>query len=153
MKITIIAVGKIKRVSYINEIKHYLKQIKVPVNIIEIKDEPLKADIKKEELKILSKINKNSYVISLAIEGKKTDSINFSKKIEELILNQRQEVTFIIGGSHGLSENVLKQSNELISFSDFTFPHNLMRLILVEQLYRAFKIIQNHPYHKWGKYD
>ncbi len=148
MKITIIAIGKMKRHHFTEEIKHYIKQIKYSVEIIEIADEPDVSGKEKEGLKIIEKIPKNSYVISLAIEGKKMDSVTFSKFIDNHLNQNKKALTFIIGGSYGLSEQVLKQSNALLSFSDFTFPHNLMRLILVEQLYRAIKINENHPYHK-----
>lgn len=148
MKITIIAVGKLKRSCFKEEINHYLKQLTTPVEIIEINDEPTKSGLIKEGMKILAKIPANSYIIGLAIAGNKIDSLMFSEKLENLILSEKRPITFIIGGSYGLADEVLKQANELISFSDFTFPHNLMRLILVEQLYRAFKIIEKHPYHK-----
>lgn len=146
--IKIICVGKMK--SYQDELKNYLKQIPHQVQIIEIKDEALEANIVKEEKAILKHLNDNSYIVLLAIEGKQYDSIEFSSKISSLI-EQNKEIIFIIGGSYGVTLEVKKRANELLSFSKMTFPHQLMRLIFLEQLYRAFKIKENHPYHKWGK--
>lgn len=147
MSITIIAVGKAKN-QFKQEIDYYIKQMPVKVNIIELLDEPTISGLEREGKRILIKIPKNSYIISLAIEGKTYDSVNFSKKIDSLINLEKKQITFIIGGSYGISDEVLNISDELLSFSDFTFPHVLMRLMLVEQVYRAFKIIENHPYHK-----
>ncbi len=143
--IKIICVGKMK--SYQDELKNYLKQIPHQVQIIEIKDEALEANIVKEEKAILKHLNDNSYIVLLAIEGKQYDSIEFSSKISSLI-EQNKEIIFIIGGSYGVTLEVKKRANELLSFSKMTFPHQLMRLIFLEQLYRAFKIKENHPYHK-----
>lgn len=133
--------------SYQDELKNYLKQIPHQVQIIEIKDEALEANIVKEEKAILKHLNDNSYIVLLAIEGKQYDSIEFSSKISSLI-EQNKEIIFIIGGSYGVTLEVKKRANELLSFSKMTFPHQLMRLIFLEQLYRAFKIKENHPYHK-----
>lgn len=147
MKITIIAVGKIKNKEYLQEINNYFQQIPFEVMVIEIKDEPNKEGVKKEGLKILPKIPSNSFVISLDIKGDKYNSIDFSKHIEKLLENKK-EITFIIGGSYGLADEVLERSQQRLSFSDFTFPHQLMRVILAEQLFRTFKIMEKHPYHK-----
>ncbi len=143
--IKIIAVGKMKK--YHEEAKGYLKQIPHNIQVIEIKDESLEENIIKEEKAILNQIKDDSYVVLLAIEGKMYDSIEFSKKIDYLISNKK-EIIFIIGGSYGVTSNIKERANELISFSKMTFPHQLMRLIFIEQLYRAFKIKLNHPYHK-----
>lgn len=143
--IKIIAVGKMK--SYQNEINNYLKQINHKIEIVELKDEALEKDIIKEEKAILKHISFDAVVILLAIEGKMYDSLSFSKRLKDLI-ETNKEVVFIIGGSYGVTSKIYERTNYLISFSKMTFPHQLMRLIFVEQLYRAFKIMDNHPYHK-----
>lgn len=135
----ILAVGKI-RDSLEEEINFYKKQMP-KLKIIEIKDSE-----KEKEGKLLLKHMKDNYCVSLSIKGKAYDSISFSKHLEKL--QENKNLTFIIGGSEGLSDEVLKECREHISFSKMTFPHGLMRLILVEQLYRATKISENHPYHK-----
>ncbi len=135
----ILAVGKI-RDSLEEEINFYKKQMP-KLKIIEIKDSD-----KEKEGKLLLKHMKDNYCVSLSIKGKAYDSISFSKHLEKL--QENKNLTFIIGGSEGLSDEVLKECREHISFSKMTFPHGLMRLILVEQLYRATKISENHPYHK-----
>lgn len=147
MKINIIVVGKAKN-KYKEDLNYYLKQIPIKVEIIEVLDEPNESGMEIEGDRVLKKIVKDSYVIALAINGKKLDSISFSQRLEELIFLEKKMITFIIGGSYGLAEKVIKRADELLSFSDFTFPHVLMRLILVEQIYRGFKIIEKHPYHK-----
>ncbi|MGI6360476.1 MAG: 23S rRNA (pseudouridine(1915)-N(3))-methyltransferase RlmH [Acholeplasmatales bacterium] len=135
----ILAVGKI-RDSLEEEINFYKKQMP-KLKIIEIKDSD-----KEKEGKLLLKHMKDNYCVSLSIEGKAYDSVSFSKHVEKL--QENKNLTFIIGGSEGLSDEVLNECREHISFSKMTFPHGLMRLILVEQLYRATKISENHPYHK-----
>ena len=102
----------------------------------------------KEGEKILSKIPNNSYIISLCIEGKQLKSEELSKKIDDLGVKGISSITFIIGGSIGLSDQVVKKSDFKLSFSKMTFPHQLMRLILLEQIYRAFRISKGEPYHK-----
>lgn len=153
MKIYLVTVGKIKNKSYIAEIENYLKQIPYQVQIIEIKDEPTKEGMKKEKEAILKKIPKNSYIICLDRKGKEYSSIKFSSFLENLINTKNKDIVFIIGGSYGIDYDLLVYANEKISFSKLTFPHQLMRVILVEQIYRAFKIMENHPYHKWGRHD
>lgn len=135
----ILAVGKI-RDALQKEIEFYQKQMP-KLTIVEIKDSN-----KEKEGKLLLKHMKDHYCISLSINGEVYDSIAFSQYLKTL--NSNKNLTFIIGGSDGLSDEVLKQCKAHISFSKFTFPHGLMRLILVEQLYRAIKISENHPYHK-----
>lgn len=159
MKIKIIAVGKIKE-PYIKEgIKEFSKRLSryCHLNIVEINDEKAPENLSKKEIKaikdkegerILKKISNNSYVISLAIEGKKLSSEVFAENIRGLMVGGNNNITFIIGGSLGLSDKVIKRSNFKISFSDMTFPHQLMRLILLEQIYRGFRIINGEPYHK-----
>ena len=159
MNITIIGVGKIKEKFMQQAIKEYSKRLSRYCNldIIEVADEKAPENLsdremeiikQKEGVKILSKIPNNSYVIALAIEGKNLSSEEFSKKIEDLGLSGAGDITFIIGGSLGLSNEVLNKSDFKLSFSKMTFPHQMMRLILLEQIYRAFRIIKGEPYHK-----
>lgn len=138
----IIAVGKIKKKYLLEGIEFYLKQIS-KLEIIEVKQ----SNTDKEGKDILLKINSKDYVIALDIKGNKYDSESFSKKLEMLKLNS-EDIVFLIGGSNGLSLEVKERANELLSFSDFTFPHELFWLILVEQIYRAESIFLKKPYHK-----
>ncbi len=159
MKISIVCVGKIKEKFYREALEEYLKRLGryCKPEIVEVADEktPEEASEKEENLikekegeRILSKIKEDSYVISLAIEGEKMSSTELADKIESLSINGNSHITFIIGGSLGLSKKVLKRSDMLLSFSDMTFPHQLMRVILAEQIYRSYRIINNEPYHK-----
>lgn len=102
----------------------------------------------REKDNIIKKIPKDSYVICLDRKGKEFDSIKFASHLENLITTSKKDIVFIIGGSYGIHKDLLNAADEKLSFSKFTFPHQLMRLILVEQIYRAFKIMENHPYHK-----
>lgn len=159
MIIDIVAVGKVKE-KYINEgIKEYLKRLSryTSLNIIEVDDEKAPENIsnrdkdiikKKEGERILNKINRNSYLIALSIDGKDLSSEEFADKINNLMIEGRSHITFIIGGSLGLSDEVEKNVQMKLSFSKMTFPHQLMRMILLEQVYRGFRIIRNEPYHK-----
>ncbi len=147
MKIKLISVGKIKDKSLQGLIFDYQKQIK-DIEVIEIDDEKNSDGMEKEATKILSKITNDDYVVSLAIEGKTFDSVGFAQMIDHVFTHQSSSIVFIIGGSYGLSTRVKSISKELISFSKMTFPHQLMRLILMEQIYRAFQILKGHPYHK-----
>ena len=159
MNITIIAVGKIKEKFYREAIDEYKKRLSryCKIKIIEVADEKTKENssdkendivLQKEGERIISHINDDDYVIALAINGKKYDSIKFAKKINELAITGKPDICFIIGGSIGLHKAVLDRADMKLSFSDMTFPHQLMRVILSEQLYRAFRIINNEPYHK-----
>lgn len=148
MKIYLIAVGKIKSKTYLEEINNYIKQLPYVLEIIEIKDEPTEKGMEKEKEAILKKIPKNSYIIALDKNGKEYDSINFSNYLKKLIETTQKDLTFIIGGSYGIDKELLNMADEKLSFSKFTFPHQLMRVIFIEQIYRAFKIMDNHPYHK-----
>ena len=144
--IKIICVGKIKE-NYLKElIDDYSKRIGKfhKLEIIELKDND---DIKKETLELLNVINNKDYNIALCIDGKNYNSIEFSKHIDELF-NYNSSITFIIGGSNGLEDIIINKCNETISFSKFTFPHGLFRGILLEQIYRSFKINNNERYHK-----
>lgn len=159
MQITIIAVGKLKEKYLKDGISEYKKRLTgvTKLNIIEINDEgttsfPSLADIeqikKKEGEKILGILPENCYSIALDIIGKEISSEQFAEKISSITLDSQSHIAFIIGGSWGLSEDVLDKVNFRLSFGRMTFPHQLMRLILIEQIYRAFKIIRNEPYHK-----
>lgn len=159
MNITIISVGKIKE-KYLSEaIKEYSKRLSryCKLDIVELPDEQtpdragesLEAQIKhKEGQRILRFLKEDSYVIALAIEGKKLNSESFAEKLEQLGIQGKSHVTFVIGGSLGLAPEVLKRADFLLSFSDLTFPHQLMRVILLEQVYRCYRIINHEPYHK-----
>lgn len=159
MKISIICVGKIKEKFYRDALDEYLKRLSkyAKVNIVEVADEktPDGASDKvceqimaKEGEKIKANIPDNAYVISLAIEGKKYTSEGLANKINSLGISGVSHIVLIIGGSLGIDKDIKKMSNELISFSDMTFPHQLMRVILLEQIYRSYRIINNEPYHK-----
>lgn len=151
--IKIVCVGKIKRNYLVEGINDYLKRIEnfQKVEIVEVKEYSL-SDISKnidnEGEKILEKISKDDYVITLEIKGQKLDSIELSKLIHDLPTYGNSKITFVIGGSNGISNEVKKRSNYQLSFSNMTFPHQLMRLILLEQIYRAFTIINHKEYHK-----
>ena len=150
--IKIICVGKIKE-SYFNDaIKEYTKRISKyhPIEIIELDDVGLndkKVVLKKEQEKILKVLNPKDYIITMEIEGKEESSLEFAERINN-IFNERSSITFIIGGSYGLSDEIKNLSNYKLSFSKMTFPHQLFRVILLEQIYRAFKINNNEEYHK-----
>ena len=159
MNITVIAVGKIKEKYYTDAVKEYAKRLGryCRLHILEVADEQtpdgagqaLEDQIRqKEGQRILKNLKEDSYVIALAIQGKKLSSEVFADKMEQLAISGRSHITFIIGGSLGLSPEVLKRADYLLSFSDMTFPHQLMRVILLEQVYRGFRIIHGEPYHK-----
>ena len=137
---------------YTKRLSRYCK-----LEIIEVADEKtpdgcsevVEAQIKaKEGERINNAIKEDDYVISLAINGTKLDSVAFADKIEKLGVNGVSSIAFIIGGSLGLDNNILKRSDYKLSFSDMTFPHQLMRVILCEQIYRFYRIINGEPYHK-----
>ena len=143
--INIICIGKIKE-KYLNDlIDDYKTRISKyhKINIIEIPDD----DINKETESLLKYIKPKDYIISLAIEGKQYDSVELSKLIDNTFIHY-PTIDFIIGESNGLSDEIKNKSNLLLSFSKMTFPHGLFRGILLEQLYRSFKIINNETYHK-----
>ena len=147
--IKIICVGKIKEQYFSLAIEEYKKRLSkyTKLEIIELSDynyDPKKT-ITEEGKTILSKINDNDFVITLEIEGNKLNSNKLSNFIEK---NISKNITFVIGGSYGLSDEVKERSNYKLSFSDLTFPHQLFRIILLEQIYRSFKIINNESYHK-----
>ena len=146
----IICVGKIKEKFFVSAIEEYSKRISkyTKLDIIEISDEAdITVALKKEGEKILSKIKDNDYVVTLEIEGNSLDSVEFAKKIDNNF-GSNKNLTFVIGGSYGLDDMVKLRSDYKLSFSKFTFPHQLFRVILLEQIYRAYKINNNENYHK-----
>ncbi len=159
MKIKIVTVGKLKEKYLKDGIAEYSKRLSRFANLemIELADEktPDRASdsenqkiLELEGTRILSKIGDRDFVIVLAIEGKTLSSEDFSKQLEQAPINGFSTLTFVIGGSLGLSPQVKKRANLSISFGRLTLPHQLMRLVLVEQIYRAFTIQQGSPYHK-----
>ena len=159
MKIKIICVGKLKEKYLVEGIKEYTKRISgyTDIEIIEVADEriPDKASLAEEVMikakegrKILDKVKQDDYVILLDVASKELDSVAFSKHIEKCMIDGKSTIDFIIGGSLGHGQEVLQRANLKLSFSPMTFPHQLMRLILLEQVYRAFKIMKGETYHK-----
>ena len=159
MNITIYTVGKIKENFYRQAIAEYSKRLGryCKLKIVEVSDEKTpdgaseaveRAIKEKEGERLLKQVRDHTYLIALAIDGKKLDSVAFSEKIESLGLHGVSDIGFVIGGSLGLSDAVLKRADWKLSFSDMTFPHQLMRVILLEQIYRAYRILSHEPYHK-----
>lgn len=159
MKIKIITVGKLKEKYLVQGINEYLKRLQsyAKVEMIEVSDEKAPENLSEAEMlqvkskegeRILAKISDNEYVFVLAINGKQFSSEEFSKEIEQLGINGKSQLTFVIGGSLGLSDDVVKRSQKQLSFGKLTYPHQLMRLVLVEQIYRGFRIMRGEPYHK-----
>ncbi|SET01230.1 23S rRNA (pseudouridine1915-N3)-methyltransferase [Natronincola peptidivorans] len=159
MNITIISVGKIKE-KYIKQgIDEYAKRLSrySKLNIIEVADEKAPENLSDTEMEIvksregeniLKHIKEGMYIIALDIKGKMLSSEELAEKMQDLAISGNSSIAFIIGGSLGLSKEVLKACNYKLSFSPMTFPHQLMRLILLEQIYRGFRIIKGEPYHK-----
>lgn len=149
--IKIITVGKIKEKYLKDGINEYLKRMQkyTKIEIIELQDEDfdINKTLLKEKEKIEKYIKERDYVVTLEIDGEELSSIELSKKIDNIMLNN-SDITFIIGGSYGLHDDIKKRSNFALSFSKMTFPHQLFRLILLEQIYRSFKILNNEKYHK-----
>ncbi len=159
MKITIVSVGKLKEKYLKQGIAEYMKRLSAyaTVNIMEVPDEKAPENMSKaeeEEVKrkegqrILSHLNQDTFVITLEIEGKMLTSEQLAAKLDELATYGKSKIAFVIGGSLGLSEEVTKRSDLALSFSKMTFPHQLMRMILLEQVYRAYRINKGQPYHK-----
>ena len=159
MKITIICVGKIKEKFYRDAISEYEKRLGryCKLEIVEVADEKtpngasamLEEQIKEKEAKrVLEKIRDDAFVCILEIAGKRFSSEGFARWMEQLTINGNSQIVFVIGGSLGLHGSVRERADIAVSFSDMTFPHQLMRVILVEQIYRAFRIIHKEPYHK-----
>jgi 23S rRNA (pseudouridine1915-N3)-methyltransferase len=159
MKIRVICVGKIKENFYTDAVDEYSKRLSryCKLEIVELTDEKtpdnasdtLNAQIKEKEGKrILGSLSDSDYVCALAIEGKMLDSVELSQFIDRLGIEGKSSIAFVIGGSLGLSGEVLSRADMKLSFSKMTFPHQLMRVILLEQVYRAYRIMKNEPYHK-----
>ena len=158
LNINIICVGKIKEKFFTSAIEEYSKRLSkyCKLEILELPDEKIpdnanetiENNIKEKECNnILKHLKKDSYIIALDLKGKEYTSVEFSEKLESLSMTN-SKITFIIGGSLGLTDNLLSHCNEKICFSKMTFPHQLIRIFLVEQIYRAFKISNNESYHK-----
>lgn len=159
MKIKVVCVGKLKEKFYREAVNEYAKRLGAYTNIeiVEVTDEktPDKAsDLLNEQIKnkegerVLGKIKASEYVILLDLKGKMYTSEEVSAQLENWMISGKSEFTFVIGGSLGVSSSVKQRADAMWCFSRMTFPHQLMRVILLEQVYRAFKIMQNEPYHK-----
>lgn len=159
MKITLVTVGKIKEKYFRDALAEYEKRLSryCKLEIISVEDEKtpdgagkaLEEQIKKKEAqRLLRYIREDAYVITLEIGGKMYDSEGFSGMIEQLGVGGHGHIQFVIGGSLGLHEDVTERADLAVSFSKMTFPHQLMRVILLEQIYRAYRIIHREPYHK-----
>lgn len=159
MKLSIVCVGKIKEKFYTMALEEYKKRLSryTKLDIIELADEKTPDHASKmEELqikqkegeRILKNIKEDTYVIALAIEGKMLASTELAEHMKKLFVEGNSHIAFVIGGSLGLDEAVLNRADYLLSFSKMTFPHQLMRVILLEQIYRSFRIINGEPYHK-----
>ena len=159
MKITLVTVGKIKEKFFEDAIKEYSKRLSryCKLEILQVADEKtpegaseaVELQIKeKEGQRILSLIRDDAYVIALAIEGKMLDSEELAERIEKLGVSGISQIVFVIGGSLGLSAQVMKRADYALSFSRMTFPHQLMRVVLLEQIYRSYRIMNHQPDHK-----
>lgn len=159
MKITVITVGKLKEKFFCDAVREYGKRLgrycrleiqetadeKTPKEASEVKREQI---LQKEGERIGRLIPEDAFVITLEIEGKKLSSVEFAKEIERLGVSGTSHIVFVIGGSLGLHHTIKERADLAVSFSDMTFPHQLMRVILLEQIYRAYRIINGEPYHK-----
>lgn len=160
MRFTILAIGKLKEKYFADAVREYEKRLSRygKIEILEFPDEKTTEGASeaeerlvrdKEAEKVLKYLDDHAgYVIALAIAGERFDSVAFAERLAGLMNQGKSQIFFLIGGSTGLSETLLKRADLWLSFSDFTFPHQLMRVILLEQLYRAMRIIKKEPYHK-----
>lgn len=159
MKITILCVGKVKEKFYREAIDEFSKRLSryCKLEIIEVADEKTAEEASDNEIRmikekegerLLKNIKENAYVVCLCIDGKQLDSEELSQKMENLGVQGISHIYFVIGGSLGLAEEVVKRADFKLSFSKMTFPHQLMRVILSEQIYRAYRIMNHEPYHK-----
>lgn len=159
MRISIICVGRLKEKYWQMAIDEYSKRLGkyIKLSIIEVSDEKAPENLSSAEAEIVKKnegdrilknIKDDVYVIALAIDGKMLSSEGLSEYLNERMIRGEANIAFVIGGSLGLSEEVLSRANFKLSFSKMTFPHQMMRVILLEQIYRAIKIMKNEPYHK-----
>ncbi|SKB72069.1 23S rRNA (pseudouridine1915-N3)-methyltransferase [Lachnospiraceae bacterium] len=147
MNIDILCAGKLKEKYWRDAIAEYSKRLSryCRLRIIEVADGP---DMAHEAERMMPKIADDAYVISLEIKGKMLDSVALSQKIEQLGISGCSHIQFVIGGSDGIDPSVSKRADMHLSFSEMTFPHQLMRVILLEQIYRSYRIIHKEPYHK-----
>ena len=159
MKITILSVGKVKEKFYRDAILEFTKRLSryCKLEIIEVADEKTIEDASETEIRLvkdkegerlLKNMKEDAYVVCLCIDGKQLSSEDLSEKIEKLGIQGTSHIVFVIGGSLGLSDDVVKRADYKLSFSPMTFPHQLMRVILLEQIYRSFRIMNHEPYHK-----
>lgn len=159
MNITILAVGKVKESFYRQAVEEFKKRLSryCRLQIVEVQDEKtpdnagdaLERQIKAKEAARLQKYIKDTdYVVTLEIEGRQPDSVALADKLQRLGVDGTSSIVFVIGGSLGLHEDITKRSNYRLSFSNMTFPHQMMRVILLEQIYRSYRIINGEPYHK-----
>lgn len=159
MKITVIAVGKIKEKFYREAVAEYEKRLGryCKLEILQVEDErtpdragaALETEIRRRESeRIMKYIREDAYVVTLEIQGQMFDSVGFADRIGNLALQGMSHIQFVIGGSLGLHEEICKRADLAVSFSKMTFPHQMMRVILLEQIYRAYRIINGEPYHK-----
>ena len=159
MKISILCVGKVKEKFYREAIDEFTKRLSryCKLEIIEVSDEKTKEQSSETEIRLvkekegerlLKNLKEDAYVIALCIDGKQLDSEELSEKMEKLGIQGVSHICFIIGGSLGLSDAVVKRADFKLSFSKMTFPHQLMRVILLEQIYRGYRIMNHEPYHK-----
>lgn len=159
MKITILCVGKVKEKFYRDAIEEFAKRLSryCKLEIVEVSDEKTEEQASETEIRLvkekegerlLKNIKDDAYVITLCIDGKQLDSEELSEKIEKLGIQGTSHIYFVIGGSLGLADAVVKRADYKLSFSKMTFPHQLMRVILLEQIYRSYRIMNNEPYHK-----
>lgn len=159
MKITILCVGKVKEKFYRDAIDEFTKRLSryCKLEIVEVSDEKTEEQASETEIRIvkekegerlLKNIKDDAYVITLCIDGKQLDSEALSNKMEKLGIQGVSHIYFVIGGSLGLSDEVIKRADFKLSFSPMTFPHQLMRVILLEQIYRGYRIMNHEPYHK-----
>lgn len=159
MKIRVYCIGKLKEKYYVDAQNEYLKRLErfAKIEIVEINDLPIpmNASLKEEEILkdkefdlLLQKLDKNSYVIALDLHGKQYDSVKFSEKLDNLMTNSITNISFIIGGSLGWSKKMNEIAKDKLKLSEMTFTHQMTRIILLEQIYRSFKILKNETYHK-----
>lgn len=159
MKITILCVGKVKEKFYRDAIDEFSKRLSryCKLEVIEVNDEKTDEQASENEIRLikekegerlLKNIKEEAYVITLCIDGKQLDSEELSEKIEKLGIQGNSHIYFVIGGSLGLADAVINRADYKLSFSKMTFPHQLMRVILLEQIYRSYRIMNNEPYHK-----
>ena len=159
MNINVVSVGKIKEKYLVDGIAEYAKRLSkyCKLTMIEVPDEKAPENLspqdeiivkKKEGMKILSKLKENTYLIVLAIDGQQLTSEGFSKKMDKIMIDGVSDISFVIGGSLGLSDEVIQKSDYKLSFSKTTFPHQLMKMVLLEQVYRGFRIRCGELYHK-----